>query len=268
MKRLVFVLPSLPIITLVCFLLIGNTAMADITDDLIVYFSLDEGKGTTVKDDSGNGYDGKILDDNKVERVDGRQGFGKALNFCTKEFEDKPRGLRTGRIEVQHDLGSHKALSISLWFFATMNNDWNYIMDFRPQGNPAAGSWFGRKPDNLISFNGMGGVKGGEYPRNEWVHLVVLADSSSTRYYINGKPAGSAGGAAVLNIGTNLVIGCCFSKNESFLGIMDDIAIWDRIISEEEIAQANKGTVIVQAAVQPEAKLATTWSAIKSDNMR
>lgn len=233
--------------------------MADIKDDLIVYFPLDDGKGTTVKDFSGNGYDGTILDDAKVEWVDGQDGFEGALNFSGKGFGDKPKDQRTGRIEVQHDLGSHDALSVSLWFFATRDNDWNYFMDFRDPG-----SWFARDSGNKIAFNGQGGVQGGDYPRDEWVHLVVLADASSTKYYINGDElAGSAGGASNRGIGTKLHIGSRFSKNESFLSIMDDIAIWERVISEKEIEQANKGPIIATTAVSPAGKLSTKWAEIK-----
>ncbi len=249
---------SFSTIALMCFLFLGTTAMADIKDDLIVYFPLDDGKGTTVKDFSGNGYDGTILDDNKVEWVDGQDGFEGALNFSGKGFGDEPKEQRTGRIEVQHDLGSHKALSFSLWFFTTRDSDWNYFMDFRNTG-----SWFARDAGNSIILNGQGGVPGGEYPRDEWVHLVVLADSSSTKYYINGEPAGNPGGAAALNIGPDLHIGSRFSKNEAFLSIMDDIAIWDRVISEKEIEQANKGPIIATTAVSPAGKLSTKWAEIK-----
>ena len=250
---------ALTIMMLVCFVLIGATAIAGIEDGLILYYPFDDGKGTKVKDLSGNGNDGTILDDDKVEWVDGQKDFGGALNFSGKGFGDKDKGVRTGRIEVQHNLGSPKALSFSLWFFATRDNDWNYFGDFRPTG-----SWFARDSGNTIKLNGQGGVPGGEYPRDEWVHLVVLADSSSTTYYINGKEAGSKGGAAALNISTSLHIGCRFSKNEAFLSIMDDWAIWDRIISEDEIAQLNKDSVIPGTAVDTAGKLSTTWAGIKS----
>ena len=130
-------------------------------------------------------------------------------------------------------------------------------MDFRETG-----SYFARDSGNKITFNGQGGVPGDAYPRNEWVHLVVLADASSTKYYINGKPAGDEGGAAALDISTNLHIGSRFSKNESFLSIMDDIAIWNRLLSEDEINQLYIGPI---TAVEVAGKLTTTWAEIKSE---
>ena len=248
---------ALTTILLVCFVLIGTTAIAGIKDGLIVYFPLDDGEGTTVVDYSGNGYDGTIIDDNKVEWTNGQPGFEGALNFSGQGFGDEAKGDRTGRIEVQHDLGLHDALSFSLWFFTTRDDDWNYIMDYRPTG-----SWFARDSGNNIILNGQGGVPGGEYPRDEWAHLVVLADASSTKYYINGSPAGNEGGAAALNISTNLHIGSRFSDNESFLSIMDDIAIWNRVLSEDEITELH-GTPVVPTAVDAAGKLSTTWANIK-----
>ena len=245
---------ALTIMAIVCFMLIGTAAIAELRDGLILYFPFEDGSGTTVKDDSGNGYDGTILDDNKTEWGNGK--FGGAFNFSGQGFGDQTKDQRTGRIEVQHDLGNHEALSFSLWFFATKDDDWNYFGDFRPTG-----SWFARDASNNIILNGQGGVPGGEYPRNEWVHLVVLADSSSTKYYINSNPAGNDGGAAALDLSTSLHIGSRFSKNESFLSMMDEWCIWNRILSEDEISQLNSAPIAT--AVDIAGKLSTTWASIK-----
>lgn len=137
------------------------------------------------------------------------------------------------------------------------DNDWNYFMDMRPTG-----SWYARNEGNKIAFNGQGGVGGGEYPREEWANLIVLADSSSTAYYINGKEAGTKGGPASLNISTNLTIGSRYSKNESFLGLLDEIAFWDRLLSDEEITQVSRSPV-VSLSVEPKSSLSTTWGKIK-----
>ena len=44
---------------------------------------------------------------------------------------------------------------------------------------------------------------------------------------------------------------------------MDDIAIWNRVLSEDEIAQLNQGPIIPGTAVAPAGKLSTTWADIK-----
>ncbi len=252
MKRLIWL-----IMIAMCFLLVGSTAIAALTDGLILYLPFDEGKGEVVKDYSGNGHDGKIFDFKQMDWGKGK--FENAIVMSAKGAEKLPHDVRKGRIEVNHDLGNPKALTISLWFNATVDISWNYFGDFRPTG-----SWFARDSNQTIKLDGQGGVPGGEYPREEWVHLVVLADSKSTTYYINGKEAGNPGGAAKLNINTSLHIGSRFSKNESFLTHLDDWAMWDRILSDKEITELGKGPVI-PLAVEPGGKLATTWGGIKSD---
>lgn len=247
-------------VAFMCFILLGITAKADLTNGLFLYFPFDEGDGEIVSDASGNGHDGEILDSNKVEWVDGPEGFGMAMNFSGQGFGEKPKAERTGRLKVEDDLGAPDELTISLWFFTTRNGDWNYFMDMRPTG-----SWFAREEGNTIKLNGQGGVPGAAYPLEEWTNLVVLADSSSTTYYINGEQAGSAGGAANLNISTNLTIGSRFSNNESFLSILDEIAFWDRLLSEDEIAQVAQGPVIA-LAVDSADKLSATWGTIKADS--
>ena len=87
---------ALTTILLVCFVLIGTTAIAGIEYGLILYYPFDDGKGTKVKDFSGNEHDGTILDDSKVEWVDGQKDFGGALNFSGQGFGDKEKGVRTG----------------------------------------------------------------------------------------------------------------------------------------------------------------------------
>lgn len=244
-------------IAFVCFVLVGITATADLTEGLFLYLPFNSGEGTVVYDASGNGHDGEILDAEKVEWVDGQEGFEKAINFSGHGFGEEAKANRTGRLKVKDDLGAPKELTISLWFFVTRDSDWNYFMDMRPTG-----SWFARDDGNKIAFNGQGGVPGGEYPRDEWANLTVLADSSSTAYYINGEEAGTAGGAASLDISTNLTIGSRFSDNESFLSILDEIAFWDRLLSDEEIAEVNSGPVVA-LSVEPVSKLSTTWGKIK-----
>jgi hypothetical protein len=241
---------------LVCFLVIGSPAIAALTDGLILYFPFDEGKGEVVEDHSGNGHDGKILNFKQMDWDKGK--FENAIVMSAKGAEKLPHASRLGRIEVTDDLGNPKALSISVWFNATVDISWNYLGDFRPTG-----SWFARDSSQNIKLDGQGQVGSGDYPREEWVHLVVLADSKSTTYYINGKETGVAGGAAKLNISTNLHVGSRFSKNESFLTHLDDWAMWDRILSDKEITELGKGPVI-PLAVDPQDKAATTWGRIKS----
>ncbi len=248
---------ALLVVTFVCVLLISGTAGAVLNDGLILYFPFDDGEGEVVKDHSGNGHDGKIFSFDQMDWDKGQ--FQGAIVMSAKGAEKLATAERLGRIEVQDDLGNPTALTISLWFYADIDSGWNYLGDFRPTG-----SWFARDSAQNIKLDGQGQVGSGDYPRREWVHFVVLADSTSTTYYINGEETGTAGGAAKLNIGSSLHIGSRFSKNESFLTHLDDWAMWDRILTESEIAELGNMPVIPVVAVDPQGKLTTTWGHLKA----
>ena len=248
---------ALLIATFACVLLISGTAGAVLKDGLILYFPFDDGEGEVVKDHSGNGHDGKISSFTQMDWDAGE--FQGSIAMSAKGAENLATAERLGRIEVEDDLGHPKALTISTWFYADIDSGWNYLGDFRPTG-----SWFARDSAQNIILDGQGSVASGDYSRREWVHFVVLADSESTTYYINGEETGTAGGAAKLNISTNLHVGSRFSDNESFLTHLDEWAMWDRILTEGEIAELGNMPVIPLVAVDPQGKLATTWGHVKA----
>lgn len=252
---------ALLIATFACVLLISSTASPALMDGLILYFPFDDGEGEVVTDHSGNGHDGKIFSFDQTDWDTGQ--FQGSIATSAKGAENLAHADRHGRIEVAGDLGHPSALTISTWFYADIDSGWNYLGDFRPTG-----SWFARDSGQNIKLDGQGQVGAGDYPRKEWVHFVVLADSTSTTYYINGKQTGTAGGAAKLNISTNLHIGSRFSDNESFLTHLDDWAMWDRILTEAEITELGKMPVIPVVAVDPQGKLATVWGHVKARTTR
>jgi hypothetical protein len=57
--------------------------------------------------------------------------------------------------------------------------------------------------------------------------------------------------------------------NDMFLdGMIDDVIIWDRALSEDEVADLAKGQPSQGLAVKAEGKLATTWGKVKSYHRR
>ena len=55
----------------------------------------------------------------------------------------------------------------------------------------------------------------------------------------------------------------------SLMGMIDDVIIWDRALSEDEVKELGSGTRPEKAlAVKAEGKLATTWGKVKSYHYR
>lgn len=72
--------------------------------------------------------------------------------------------------------------------------------------------------------------------------------------------------AATIANASDLYIGARKPGNNIlFYGILDEIAIYDRVLSEAEVNAAVKGNLPeVKTAIRPKDKLTNTWAAIKS----
>lgn len=87
-------------------------------------------------------------------------------------------------------------------------------------------------------WNPNGGQYVGSQPMNKsWHHLVATRDNNSMKFYIDGKfigSAASAGGAPTTM--SEYMIGYCFNAGYKYWkGAMDDLRIYNRVISQTEI---------------------------------
>jgi len=106
-----------------------------------------------------------------------------------------------------------------------------------------------------------GAVKAGE-----WAHLCFWLDidDSARRIYINGEQvAEDAGVAGIEYLGTSgdTYVGSWRANHQRFNGIIDEVQVWGRALTEDEIQQSmgEFGSIAVNAA----GKLASTWGKIK-----
>src|SRR6266478_5902598 len=83
------------------------------------------------------------------------------------------------------------------------------------------------------SFNGTNSSS--PVPFNAWTHVAVTVSATKTvSYFINGRPAGTWTNAALnFSLGTNVNLGDNVVRR--FNGILDDVQIWNRALSQSEI---------------------------------
>jgi len=75
---------------------------------------------------------------------------------------------------------------------------------------------------------------------NQWYHLAASYDGATVRVFVNGVQQASAAAPVpgpLPSTAGNLYIGKPESSNHSFRGLIDEVAIWDRALTAEEIAQ-------------------------------
>jgi hypothetical protein len=216
------------------------TTALDLDKGLVAYYSFDNIEGNILKDDSGNGHDGIIHGNPKV--VDGIKG--KAL-----EFDGVDDYIRIPNSNV---LSNIKAVTVSFWikvynindqFFYTHKDD---QIDSHPTGHEIiiwkgnVGFWLlldGNWYDAKVSANDYLSV-------GKWYMLTGVYCGNYIKFYINGNLV------AITSIPNNKDFyridgDLCIGKND-FLptnnpssyptrGIIDELRIYNRALSEEEI---------------------------------
>ncbi|MCG9133711.1 LamG domain-containing protein [Candidatus Poribacteria bacterium] len=231
---------------------------ADPTDDsLILYFSFDELNGDTVTDHSQYGNDGTLA--GAPELAAGK--FGNALKLNGE----------SDWVEVPHAdiLTVETNVTVMAWINAERHmgpneQRWQGILS---KGNsPRSYSFYTESPSECLhlSAGGSGSVCTGKIALNEWQHVAAHVEDGTHRYWLNGENVGEFDGKNALPGAadtSSVFVGKTPESNREFLGLLDEVRIWNRALNEEEIqAEMNSATT----PVEPLGKLSTTWAALKS----
>lgn len=218
----------------------------------------DHGKGDTVKDTSGNGNDGKIVG---AERVEGKEGKG-----------------------IEFDGSNHVGIPASKTTDDFLDG-FTYLLWVKPLGNPSGPhvrlierDW--HNPNILIgptdfygSFLFKGGIdnsqiRGGTWEMEEWSFVALTHDGKTLILYVDGEVV------ADLDVGKP-----DFTQNHDggsiwltrwkggagwdFKGLLDEVAIFNVPLSEEDLHTVMTVGLEKALAVSPIDRLTTTWADIK-----
>ena len=248
-------------------------ATADLTDDLVVYFTFDNIKDKRVIDESGNGLDAKVIENTKF--VDGK--YGKAVHI-TRETEDCLNVPTADELEIDD------AITMMAWVY---HEDWTgqssqwfdkgaYSEDFNSaygmtvynENDAGGGEWLDNDSAIVLILGGEFQVRimiKNSMEDKTWHHIVGICEDKSVKIYLDGEilvetetPFDFSG----IN-DQDLRIGCAKGKPEYAFedGYIDEVAIWSRALSEDEIRTAMRGPLF---PVSSKDKVATTWGYIKS----
>ena len=240
-QTLIFTLMLLTVTTFCPINSFGDGVAETVSDpSLILWLSFDELNGNRVMDHSQHGNHGTVAGNRQL--VAGR--FGNALTF---------NGV-SDWVEIPH----HNSLTVdtSVTVMAWINTP-------RSQG-PNGAEWQGiiAKDNTLRSYNLYTGVgdrvhlsigngvgqpccsgsaSEGTFALNTWQHVVAQLDSNGVhRYWINGESAGTsqAGGTLPgLADTASVLVGKTHEETREFLGMIDEVRVWNRALSETEILE-------------------------------
>lgn len=205
-------------------------ARADLSDGLVAWYAFDQGNLGT--DSSGNGYHGSA---GALKRVPGVVGAAAQFDGVARMEVEPLRGFNWGA-----------ALSVSLWFQRT--GGWGLYMGLINNGNPGQASFdlrLGREragglfTASLASYSDPRADDFNEMvaPAEKWNHAVMTYDGSNLVVFLNGEKRVSRGRdeGRIINFNTPLLVGQGDNRrSETFVGMMDEIRIYRRALTDEE----------------------------------
>jgi len=155
------------------------------------------------------------------------------------------------------------AMSISLWFNTT-NVATNQIMIQKNNGVAAAtDSWYiyALPATNIIQTfigNGTSNVFANHsytFSASTWTHLVFTYDTSSgnQRLFINGALISTVGGGPtpINSIASSVVLMNYVTGTIPFIGKIDEVGIWNRVLTNQEIIRLYNNGVGLSHPFQP-----------------
>ena len=216
-------------------LLLAPAALAG-EPHLVGLWRFDEADGLTVRDSSGNGLDGRIVNPENVERVRGRSDG--ALAFAGTDEERGKSGCVLVAGIRQVDLS--RGLTIEAWTRFSpqhVRQETCYIA--------ADGPWKGPGWRFIVSYDGLflqsgdgeimwgAGVEAarlGGFEKNRWYHLAGTFDGSTYRLYVDGLEVAESKPDLTLTRGTDTLSVGSYSGGMTsvFRGAIDEIKLYDR----------------------------------------
>ncbi len=263
-----FVMKNVFIIIAVIVILISiaTQSNANPTNGLVLHLSFDENtiQGDTVKDQSEEGNDGIINGDAKT--VEGK--FGEALEFDgTNDFVEVPLvdsitfstgdsltvqvWVKTDDQPPQNDgiVGNYRPGTDALWIISVSGDDAaaRGKMGFSLRDKGRANSAGVRSTDFLND--------------NEWHVLAGVRDQTTKklRFYVDGELINEVDDKTLdINSGQSIWVG--EHLNRFYKGLIDEVKVWNRPLTEKELEQSRRQPAPVDAI----GKLTTTWGTIKA----
>ena len=231
---------------------------------LVLYFDFDSVKGAKVEDLSGKGNHGKIVGKPKI--VDGK--FGKAIELTGGD----------DRVEVPHSdsLVVEKGITFVAWSkIEKWNGDGDQWID--KGAHAAKGTGCGMMVYKVNSFYFMLGDgdarndltfgAGDKVPvGNAWHHIAGTYNGKEMIAYGDGKPFGEkkAGFKLQCTAEVPLVVGGGVQRPQYvFEGALDEVAVFNRALSQAEVKEVMEGISQILAVEKTEDKLSITWGKIK-----
>ncbi|MCX5638088.1 MAG: hypothetical protein NTX52_10420, partial [Planctomycetota bacterium] len=220
---------------------------------LVAYWNFDEGSGN-IANDSGGNNDGTIYG---AQWTAGE--LGNALNFDGEddyvEVPDNdaldPTSTQEITIAAWVNISTYVCPFHSACYFGIVSktltydrDNGNYVFAIVTRFDP---TYEGKLRFGIV-YNGLSFkdvYSNSLVPKNRWVHVAVTHDiNQNTKFFINGRLDSTDSSTIVTDFANStkaLTIGHTNSYSDYFLGQIDEVCIYNRALSAQEIQQLSRG---------------------------
>ncbi|MCL5012000.1 MAG: prepilin-type N-terminal cleavage/methylation domain-containing protein [Patescibacteria group bacterium] len=199
--------------------------------DLVGYWPMDEGLGTTAYDASGKGNNGTI-NGSMVWQTSASCKTGACLNFGDFVGQNIT-GSNNGS-----SLDANTGLTLSAWIYPTgpasadgfetiLLGSGAYYLSFNYTSNALSCYWYGTNPEGYHTTP-MNSV-----PYNTWTHVSCVWDGAHINQYINGVVSNTVAVAGLGNAPSAFNIGD--ESARQFHGKIDDLRVYNRALTATEV---------------------------------
>ena len=217
----------------------------------VAWYRFEENGGITIEDSSGNNNDGTIGDN--------PQWSAPKIENYSLEFD----GSDYVQIPDSPSLSPSEEISISFWVYLTGNsqtairkNNRDYLFEFGTNGGNTAGTnpqFYVRTSTGAHYIYGSGAYA--TLQQSQWYHCVGTYNyQTGSKMYINGQQAtitvGSSSLGTIYDENSYLRLGNW--AGEVFRGRMDDVRIFDHVLTSDELARIYSQSKIVQTKLNEE----------------
>ncbi|MCD6528776.1 LamG domain-containing protein [Candidatus Bathyarchaeota archaeon] len=202
-----------------------------VDDSCVLYLPMDEGNGETVCDKSGQGNDGAVYG---AVWVDGK--YGKALYFDGVDdyVETVSMSLAadvtfTAWIKPDFDYTEEVARNIVSWRISQLGK---IIL-----GKHNTGKFL--FVHDSQDFGGVWTAASYLYPfsAGEWIHVAGTREGNTLRLYINGELVKTTVNDGIADITGSAVVRVSKGVWRAWFGIIDEVHVYNRALSEDEVRQ-------------------------------
>ena len=247
------------LLTIGIMFIIASMSYAFELENVMGMWLLDEDGGDIAGDSSGNGNDGEL--NGGPEWVEGV--FGSCLAFPGNS-----------QVIIQDAPSLDEKLNDGFTFVCWQNQppgdaDGGYIVKEEGWANAMSYRFFSNHGNNfgfmVVPDDGtIEEYYGGAPEDDTWHHVAAVYTGSDIIGYMDGEEVGRwAYDKGVADNDSRVFIGSAHPNGEYFPGMLDDLALFNVVLDEDEINDIMDNGLEEAMAVSPAGRLTTTWGKIK-----